>query len=415
VTWLSLAFRNLLRNRRRSLLTLLAVALAYAAINVFGGFTSYIFVSLREAFIHAQASGHLQIHKRGYREHAAADPAAYFMTEAEFEALREFGANDPRVLVVAGRMHLNGMLDAGGASTIFVATAMTPSERSLIHRSAERIDVSDDRFGDREISDATPFAIEISDGLARNMDLEPGSRVILSAPTLDGMLNAVDAEVYQIAFSIDENLADKLLYMPLELAQTLYDTRGTGFVSVLLRDRAELDSVKADFSRYLEEKGLDFEVFAWHELSVLYHRTKAMFDLIFALVFCILIVIVAMSVMNTIGMAIMERTTEIGTLRAMGLKRRGVLRMFSIESALLGVLGSALGVLITLLVWYLVQVLEPHWIPPSIGFSIRWEILLVPRYLVAAFAFLAVLTMAAALMPAHRAARSPIVDALGHV
>lgn len=415
MTWVAIASRNLLRNRRRSLLTLCAVALAFAAVNVFGGFTAYVFENLREAFIHSQANGHLQIYKRGYRERGASDPGAYFMSEVEFQKLRAFAAGEPRVLTMAGRIHLNGMLDADGVSTIFVGTAMTPSERDLIQRSAESIDVSADRFGDREIEDATPFAIEVSNGMAQNLGLGPGSTVILSAPTLDGMANAVDAEVYQVAQSVDQSLADKLVYMPLELAQNLFGTRGAAFICVLLSDRQELAAVKPALERYASDAGLDVEVLAWDELSVLFRHTKNMFNLIFGVVFAILGVIVGMSVMNTIGMAVMERTTEVGTLRAMGLKQRAVVRMFAIESALLGVVGCALGLIITIAVWFAVQILEPRWIPPSIGFSVRWEVLLVPEYLVMSFVALALLALAAAVLPARRAARTSIVDALGHV
>ena len=122
-----------------------------------------------------------------------------------------------------------------------------------------------------------------------------------------------------------------------------------------------------------------------------------------------------MSVVNTMGMAVMERTREIGTLRAMGLKRRGVLHLFAVESTLLGIIGSAGGLFLTFVGWAFVQWLKPTWMPP--GLSNRFVIWIewVPQTLVLSFIFLVVLCLIASLIPARRAARQNIVDALGHV
>ena len=99
----------------------------------------------------------------------------------------------------------------------------------------------------------------------------------------------------------------------------------------------------------------------------------------------------------------------------MGLRRAGVIKLFAIESALLGMLGSVVGLVITVIVYYGVETAKPTWIPPMVSRPVRWEIPLVPDYLVFTFFFLSILTMAAAILPARRAARASIVDALGHI
>lgn len=111
----------------------------------------------------------------------------------------------------------------------------------------------------------------------------------------------------------------------------------------------------------------------------------------------------------------MERTREIGTLRALGLKRRGIIGLFAIESMLLGFFGSLLGVMLTLSVWWGIKVMEPTWIPPQITSRIPLEIYLVPYYMLYSTLLLVALSLIAACLPARKAARMEIVSALGHV
>src|SRR5436190_15290627 len=75
-----LAMRNMLRNRRRTLLTLLAIIAGMASVIVFGGFISFTYWGLREMTIHSQM-GHLQVYKAGYSAHAVADPVGYYLAD----------------------------------------------------------------------------------------------------------------------------------------------------------------------------------------------------------------------------------------------------------------------------------------------------------------------------------------------
>ncbi len=140
-----------------------------------------------------------------------------------------------------------------------------------------------------------------------------------------------------------------------------------------------------------------------------------MFDIIFGLVFAIITTIVTMSVLNTIGMAVVERTKEIGTLRAIGLKGPGVITLFGIESALLGIIGAFSGLIITVCLALATGLLKPTWEPPVTAREIVWEIRILPDYLLTTFLILVVFTSLAAIAPARRAAKQSIVDSLGHV
>ncbi len=414
MTWFFLALRNLLRNARRSITTVAAVALGYAAINILAGFTAYMFASIEDAHIYEQINGHVQIWKAGARGYGGPDPGEYLIPAEDFAAIQAFAAEDPRILLSAGLLEVAGNVDYEGTPGFFVGQAMVPEEKDAIHgRSTALRSADGSTYEGPPLTKDTPFGIAITTGMAENMDLEIGSDVILMAPTISGQMNALDAQLLQIADVASESLDNRYIFMPLELGQNLYDTDGVSCVRFLLADSGMTDEVVASLRERFPES--EWEVIPWYDVSKLYLRTKRMFDIIFGLVFAIIATIVTMSVLNTIGMAVVERTREIGTLRALGLKQPGVIRLFGIESALLGIIGAATGLALTVALALVVEWVQPTWEPPVTAREIVWEIRILPQYLLATFLLLVFFTSLAAIAPARRAAKQGIVDSLGHV
>lgn len=414
MTWIYLALRNLLRNARRSITTIAAVALGYAAVNILAGFTSYMFASIEDAHIYEQSNGHLQIWKKDARDYGGSDPAEYLIEEEDFLRAKNFAASDDRIVFAAGLLEVNGNLDFDGKIGYFFGQGMVPSEKEEINsRSTTLMSPDGQGYEGEAITDETDFAISTATGMADNLGLDVKSDVILTAPTLSGQMNALDAVVYQIVDVASEALDKRYVFMPLSLAQQLYETEGVTCVRLLLENTSDTDAVVAAVKEEFPED--QWEVIAWYDISRLYLRTKNMFDIIFGLVFAIIAVIVTMSVLNTIGMAVVERTREIGTLRALGLKRPGVTLLFGIESGMLGVIGAIIGLLITIAVSLFVAAVEPTWEPPVAAREVVLEIRILPAYLALTFVLLVIFTTLAAIPPARRAAKQSIVDSLGHV
>jgi len=131
--------------------------------------------------------------------------------------------------------------------------------------------------------------------------------------------------------------------------------------------------------------------------------------------FSIVIIIVMMTTVNTMSMAIMERTKEIGTLRSLGLKRRGISLLFAMEGAILGFLGSLIGIIIHTCVWFIIKINPPYYMPPGFSISIPMFVDMLPLILTLQVLCLVLLATVSAIIPARRAARKNIVDALGHI
>jgi putative ABC transport system permease protein len=154
-----------------------------------------------------------------------------------------------------------------------------------------------------------------------------------------------------------------------------------------------------------------------HTLNPFYVQATQMFDTIFGFVFVLIGAIVLFTVSNTMNTAIVERTVEIGTLRAIGLRRSGIRRLFVTEGALLGVFGALSGVVLAFAVSALVNSLDIPWIPPSTVEPVPLTILVAgeTRMIVGTAVGLICIAIISAWWPAYRAADLKVVDALRHV
>jgi putative ABC transport system permease protein len=413
LTWPTLALRNLFRNGRRSLFTVLAIALGFLAVNVLGGFTAYIFTNLQESYIYAEANGHLTLFKRGYLDAGKLDPTRYLLGERERATIAAVLRRHPEVLVSTPQLQISGLLSNGQVSTIFVASGRVPADVAAIGQLGGR-GTRMKLFDGRSLSDQVSNGIGVSHGLARVLNLKLGDTAVAMAPTISGQVNALDAQLFQLIDAPIEALEDKLALVSLSFAQSLYDTGSVDRITVVLDSTAHTEAMRAVLTRELAQAGLQLDIRTWNELSPFYTKVKKMFDVIFAISFLIVFTIVVMSVVNTFTMAVMERTREIGTLRALGVRRRGIVSLFSLESVALGAVGSALGILLTLLVVVLVGWLQPTWVPPQMARRVPLQIHLVPQFWLFSTAILIALSMLSAVIPARKAARMPITHALGY-
>jgi len=416
LTWFKIALRNIFKNGRRSFFTILAIAVGFAAVNIFGGFESYIFRGMRDALIYAQGEGHLAILKKGVRIFDnEIDPDRYLISGNEKESARKIVIEYPEVILITGQLKISGLLSNGDVSTVFIAAGRVPSDMQKIRSQGRGMIGKIRLYTGNPLLDSLSYGVGLSSGLAKKLRAGIDSEVIAMAPTTEGQINALDARVMQMFESPAASLNDKLMFVPLKFAQSLYDTDGTDRLVVLLKDTRMAAAMKKKLNRAFAAAGIDLEVKTWEEIAPFYTKVKNMFRIIFLFLFVIVLVIVVMSIINTMSMTVMERIREIGTLRSLGIRQRGIIYLFAIESALLGFLGSFLGLGLTLAGWLAVKITEPTWVPPHITKRVPIEVYLVPEYLVLTGFFLVVLSLVAAVLPARKAARMNIVDALGHV
>ena len=154
----------------------------------------------------------------------------------------------------------------------------------------------------------------------------------------------------------------------------------------------------------------------FRELNPFYGETVNLFNTIFGFIFALIGAIVLFTVSNTMMAAVMERTNEIGTVRAVGLRQRGIRRLFVTEGVLLGCVGALLGVGTAIAVSLLINALGLTWLPPGSSTPLPLTVRVLGEWGMIVGTTIGLITIAtlSAWLPAWRAARLSIVDALRH-
>jgi putative ABC transport system permease protein len=411
IKWVRLALRNILRNKRRSLVTLLAIAVGFAAISLFRGYASSMYSGLKTMAIRGEGLGHLTIFKEGWREKGKLDPEKYMFSKAEIEKISKVVTGESEVVLATPQINLSGIASNGTVSTIFIAQGVVPRDDKIIKGGWTAFRPINGEGLDEKKS----YGVEMAQDLAKFLNLAPGKDGVVMAPTLGGQMNAMDMNVSGVFDTASDATNDKYMRLSFNFAQSLLDTEKADRIVVLLKDTEKTEKMRTLLTAKLTSAGIACEIRTWNELSLMYSKVRGMMDMIFFFIFCIVLVIAVMSTVNTMGMAVLERTKEIGTLRALGLKRRGVSLLFAIEGGLLGLIGSLVGVALHTCVWAIIRGVGPTYTPPGVSTPVVLRVAFVPQTLILLGICLVVLSLIAAIMPARRAARQNIVNALGHV
>ena len=408
--WIKIALRNLYKNKRRSAATLIAIGIGFAAISLFSGYTDRIYEAIRSRAIQGEGLGHLTIYKQGWLDKGRFEPAAYMFNEKEINAIIALTGQDPEVLLSTPQLNVSGLASNGQVSTIFIGHGVVPEDFNIIRGDLGTIEPDKGEM----LSGEKSYGVEMSLDLADILKLGLNQDGVIMGTTLDGQMNAMDFEVSALFDTGASATNDKFIRLPLPLAQSFYDTHSADRIVLLLKDWTQTDAMRQRLTRKLAAAGLPCEIKTWRELSQFYLKVKGMFDLIFMFILLIVMIIVVMSIVNTMAMTVVERTREIGTLRAIGLKRRGVNMIFSLEGMMLGAMGCVLGGLINTAVRIGINAMHITYVPPGNSAPVPLIINFMPQLMLALIGFMVVLALISAVIPARRAAKQNVVLALGH-
>ncbi len=396
-----LALRNLFRHRVRSIVTVMAVAFSTVVLVLAAGFIEWIFTDLRTVTIET-GLGHLQVMRHGYLEHGVADPAAYLLPDGD-PALAALQAL-PHVTSVGRRLHVNGLLSFGDATLSFVGVGVEPGRERQISRNLS--------FPEgRDLADDGANEIVVGEGLAANLNLKVGDRVTLLVNPSGGSVSAVEATVRGI-FSTQVRAFDEVaIRLPLAMARKLVRAKGSHLWVVALDDVARVDETAAALEATLDAKR--FDVVRWIDLSDFYSKTVGFLSGQLGVMRVLIAVIVVLGLSNMLIMNVLERTGEIGTLMALGSRRRKVIGLFMTEAFYLGLIGGAVGLVLAVLFAKAISAVGVP-MPPPPGRTVGYlgAIRVTGAILGSAFVFTLVTTLLAGIYPARKASRLVIVDAL---
>ncbi|CAH1385950.1 ABC transporter permease [Candidatus Nitrotoga sp. M5] len=404
---LLIAARNLARNRRRALAALLMVAVGVIALVLADGFIQWVFWGMREGTIQSEL-GHIQVMRPGYLHAGAANPYAYILPENSPQ--RSEIESAPGVKLVAPRLAVTGLISHGETTVAFVAVGVDPKKQKEAELSqAVRI------VEGRNLNDAAAKEVVLGRGLARNLDVKPGDTVALLATASGGGINAAEMKVAGVFVSPNQAFDDSALNLPISQAQSLLRVSGAHVWLILLNETDRTDDFLAQFRSRFPASAHKLEFVPWYQQADFYNKTVALFSQQMNVLRLIIGFIIVLSISNMLVMNVLERTGEIGTLLAIGFKRKKILQMFAIEGLLLGLVGASMGLIVGYGLAELISSIGiPMPPPPGMEEGYTGKIRITLNVMVTAFLIAFITTALAGLYPAWKASRLQIINALRH-
>ena len=398
----SLAARNLRRQLRRTSLALLMVSGGVIAMLLTEGFVEWMFFALRDSVIHSQL-GHIQITREGSFSDGRGDPFAHLLPARIDDSAREHAG---AIVVSTPRLAFSGMVSTGESSVSFLGEGIDPVREVKITKGLPIV-------SGRNLERADERSTVLGQGLAAAIGAQIGDHVVLLARTAAGNTNAVELEVVGLFAAMMKSYDENVLRIPIDVARTLVKVEGaTSWVLLLNSDDASAAET-ARLRQTLSER--DYEITPWFTLADYYNKTVNLFSRQLLVIRILIALIVILTILNTLTMTIRERTSEIGTMLALGVRRRDVLLQFLTEGALLGCAGGLLGILLG---WVLAVAISAVGIPmpPAPGMTSGYvgEIRITSSMLVHALLGGVFITVLACIPPATSASKMAIVDALRH-
>jgi putative ABC transport system permease protein len=397
----SLALRNVFRHRVRSAVALSAIAFSAIVLMLAGGFIEWIFWAMREAATET-GLGHVQIMRPGYLEGGTADPYRYLLpNDTQLVSSLE---TQPHVKAIARRLNFSGLISAGEATLSFVGTGVEPAKEATISKSLPIL-------SGRNLDDGDPKGVILGSGLADSLGVSVGQQVVLLVNSASGNVGAVEATVRGIFSTQVKSFDDVALKVPYPMARRLMKTTGSHVLVVTLDDVEAADSTARLWSATYARDGLEFH--AWSDLADFYNKTVQLLSRQMGVVRFLISVIIVLGISNMLVMNVLERTGEIGTLMAMGAKRRRIVALFILEGLLIGVVGGGVGVIVAYLLAQIISTIGIP-MPPPPGRSVGYSAGIRLNWTLAAWAYgIAVgTTLLASIYPSWKASRLAIVDAL---
>lgn len=405
--FIKLAARNVFRNKRRTLISLLVMLFGASALILAGGFMLYTYWGLRESTIHSQ-TGHLQIYHKDYFNREEEKNLELGLDS--LQTIRNLALANMAVNLATPRIDFTGLISNGDKSAVFVGQGLDPEQEAQMMG----------LFGRPEsilaLSNGAEDEVVLGVGLAKSLNANEGDYLTLMSTTTDGALNAIDVLVKGIFTTGISDIDKRFLKVRNETAQRLANTNSVRNLVLLLGHTEMTEAVRQELQAQYDQAGLPVVVKMWEEMAPYYRSVVALYNAIFGFLVFVIFVIVLGSTANTIIMSISERVQEIGTLMAMGTSRRKLVQMFLYEGLVLGLLGAAIGLLVAgALSWWInhSDIMMPP--PPGWDQGYRLGIRIEAWLVMVVFGLMMSTAVISTLVPAIRAARMKIVDALGHI
>jgi putative ABC transport system permease protein len=405
-----IAIRNLIRYKRRTILTGSLVAIGIIFVLVFVA-ASGSFKNIMIGEITDSQMGHLQIHQKGYVASIESLPLNMNMKPQAVAKVEQALKSMPEVEAISPRLKFGGMFSNFTETTNIRLSGVDPEkEIATVPLLMRRVSQ-----GEKTIKQGEILVPEL---IARGLKAKVGDMVVIIATNKDGSVNGKQLKVSGILESATgPGGRDGYVHIDDAVEILRMDEREVSEIAIRLKDFSKMKEVyqklQATLGQEVNKQGKPiFEVHTWEQLSPFYNIAR-MIDMMTFFIKIMLIAIVLVSIMNVMIMAVYERIREIGTIGAIGTLPGKILSMFVIEGFLLGVFGAMIGNIVGLGIVFILNLVKVHF---NFG---REVITLAPTVqifdIITVSIIVIIVAVLGSLQPAFKASRMEPIEALRHV
>jgi putative ABC transport system permease protein len=397
-----IAWRNVLRNKRRSLFSIMIIIISVMTLFLVKGYNTGTFEGL--TMMSVMQYGNLQIAKEGYWKNT--DNERHLLTGGEIAKIKAILGENVAVTGSSTELAVYGIMGTEESSTIVSGLGIEPGSS----QSQNIMMVSGSNLFEGDVD-----RILLGKGVMQKLNVDEDEWVSLMTTTLDGAYNAGNLRVTG-AFTVGNLDADNVYIMlPLSYAQSMLNTDGADKIVVNLAEVEQTAATILWLKERLAVEGLEVEIKSWLDLATFYHQVRSLYETVFFFISVVLFILVFFSILEIISMAFFERMNEIGTIRAIGTKRHQVFAQLTQEGLILSLIAGVIGIAGGWLAGYLINIANLTYTPPSVSEPVVFYIDLALANGITPFFLVVAATVMSAIIPAAKAARLNVVEVLRHL
>lgn len=341
---LKIAFRNIFRQKRRTVLTALSMLGGFVLAAFFIGWADGTYNGIIDMFTRNQ-SGHIQVHHREYL-----DRPSLYRTINDFPAIETILRDTPGVDSWTPRLYSAGLASVGNKTAGVKIIGVDPAKEARTTRFHKKI-INGSMF-----SAAAAYETIVGKGLAKQLKAGLNDEVVVISQGADGSIANDKYKIVGILDSGDE-LGDRMaFYLPLNSAQELMVMNGRIHeVAVTVNHLDDVAVVNDRLSMEIGKLAPDLAVEPWQVFARSFYIAMKADQEAMWIILVIVVLVVAIGVLNTVLMSVLERRREYGVLKAVGTKPGQIVKMVLMEVNILAVICIVLGIGMGLLLNYIVS------------------------------------------------------------
>ncbi|VAY88501.1 ABC-type transport system, involved in lipoprotein release, permease component [hydrothermal vent metagenome] len=403
------AIINLLRNKKTNFTTALLIIFGTSALLFALGFIKMSFFGLGETMVR-QGIGHFQIMNPNEKLSKGDYPLEFGISSSDLSKIKTLlNEYEDDIETIMPRLNFSGIISNADKSTIFLGKGVDTQNESVF--SSVFVKMEDGKNLGLDFDNPKKNELILGSKLAQILDLKVGDTATLMINTVDGAINAMDADVSGIFSTGKEEIDKRLIMVPIDMAKELMRTDKISKLVVGLYKTENSINISQDIKQKLQDT--PYSSYFWEDLAPFYRGVVNLYNTFFIFLGGIILIVVISSVLGSVSVSVAQRTSEFGMLKANGFSTKDIMLLVLSEIFVLSLVSVIISLIITHISMSIINVSDIQMAPPpgsNQGYPLLFDHIWLESVIIAIVIVL--ISLFASIRPSFIASRLKISDAL---